>query len=296
MARIMTLLFIIEIIDMKKIVFTSLLICTLLLSKTHAQTNDKFLLTNVYHYAGLSTVHILDPYLSSLDYSGIGLRYEEFRSRLFNPDNQKISSFSRLSGMLGLTINPAATASVSYMGIDYGWGVHYRYPVMEDVLLLAGGFADVNFGYKSNSRNVNNPVNIDLSTDLNASLGARFYIHTRRRVIQVNAMIDFPVIGCMFVPYPGLSYYEMYLSRQYSEAIHFSSLHNRQGIRQLISVDFPLKNSTISIGIRSGQLKYQASEQVYNFDEYSLVFGFTYDKVSFSGRKKNIPDTFISPK
>lgn len=260
------------------------------------QQEMKLPLTNVYHHVGLAAVEFTDPYLSVLEYSGVGLRYEFTSGRFFNPENPLLSSIARITGIASRAVNPRSTASINLMGANASWGVQYYYRKFDDILLLGGANLEVDFAYKMNSRNINNPINIDLATNLNLTLGGRYFLHTKRRTIQLNAGVEFPVMGCMFVPYPGFSYYEMYSTKAYMEAVHFSSFHNKQGMKQYFSFDIPLKRSTWSFGVRKYDLMYKADGQVYSYSEYACLIGITYDMICFSGRKVKVPEIFISPK
>jgi hypothetical protein len=253
-------------------------------------------LTNVYHHVGIEAIEIVDPYLSVMNYSGVGIRYEYLFGRFFNPENTKLSSNGRLSGIAATTMNPRSTASVSFMGVNAAWGMQYYYRKFEDLLILGGANVDIDFAYKMNSRNVNNPVNIDLATNLNLTIGGRYFIYTKKRTIQLNAGLEFPVMGCMFVPYPGLSYYEMYSTKSYKEAIHFSSLHNKQGAKLYFTFEIPFNYSTWSFGVRKQDLKYKADNQIYSYSAYAFLIGISYDLIRFSGRKVSVPELFISPK
>ena len=280
---------------MKKGIVLFIYMCIII--STRAQTNEQqpVALTNVTHHAGVSVVELVDPYLSILNYTGLGLRFEYTDSRYFNPADPKIISYSRVTGMGAAVKNPQSTAGITYVGGNAALGALYEYRDLNNLILHAGGNVDIDFAYKMNSRNVNNPVNIDLATNLNAMLGVRYNIATRKRMLKLKANLEFPLIGCMFVPYPGLSYYEMYSSGAYGEAIHFSSLHNKQGLKEQISIDVPFKKSTCSFGVRMHQLKYQAADQPYSFNEFSIFVGINYDIVRFSGRKVKMPEHYISP-
>lgn len=280
---------------MKAKVMLFILMCIITGISAQMTEQKPVALTNVTHHAGVSVVEMVDPYLSILNYTGLGMRFEYTDSRYFNPANQKLTSYSRIAGLAAAVRNPQATAGITYMGGNAALGALYEYRDINNLVLLAGGNVDVDFAYKMNSRNVNNPVNIDLATNLNAMLGVRYNIATRKRMLKLKANFEFPLIGCMFVPYPGLSYYEMYSSGDYGEAIHFSSFHNRQGLKEQISIDVPFKYSTWSFGARMHQLKYQAGDQPYSFNEFSIFVGINYDIVRFAGRKVKLPDYYISP-
>ena len=281
---------------MKKAYIVLFLTFNLSLLQAQSLTNELFPLTQVYNQYGLSAVQLIDPYLSILQYTGVGMRLEYSASRYLNPNKTDLTFYRRVTGLAALTVNPRSTASISYMGGNAAWGMQYHYREIDNFVLLAGGNVDLDFAYKMNSRNVNNPVNIDLSTNLNAMLGARYFYPTRRRMLQFNVAMEFPVIGSMFVPFPGLSYYEMSQSKNFAEAIHFTSFHNKQGIKQNYSIDVPFKKSTWSFGSRMQELKYRADDQTYSFMEYSFFVGITYDQIRFSGRRVKVPEIFISPR
>jgi len=280
---------------MKKIILLLNLICIFIISSAQPREKELVALTNVTHHAGVSVVELVDPYLSILNYTGYGLRLEYTDSYYFNPEKPVLSSYSRITGLISSLTNPQKTAGVTYIGGNAAWGALYEYHDINNLVLLAGANVDVDFAYKINSRNVNNPVNIDLATNLNAMLGIKYVYAIRKRNLKFKANFEFPLLGCMFVPYPGLSYYEMYSSGAYAEAIHFSSLHNKQGLKEQISIDIPFKFSTWSLGARMHQLKYQAGDQPYSFNEFSVFVGINYDIVRFSGRKVKLPDHYISP-
>ena len=286
--------------NMQAVAKTSVVTLVLLLCfpnvSAQSQQPKLYGLTNVYHHIGIAGIEMVDPYLSVLEYSGVGIRYEYSSGRFFNPQHPILSSNIRIAGLVAMTTNPRSTATVARMGAGASWGVQYYYRNFEDILLLGGANVDVDFAYKMNSRNVNNPVNIDLATNLNMTIGGRYYINTKRRTIQLNADFEFPVIGCMFVPYSGFSYYEIYSTKAYIDAIHFSSLHNKQGLKQHFTVDIPFKHLTWSFGVRKHDLKYRADHQIYHYSEFAFLTGITYDMIGFSGRKVKVPEIYISPK
>ena len=77
------------------------------------------------------------------------------------------------------TLNPASTALITYLDANAAYGVFVRISRPQQHSLHAGGNMDVDFAFKMNSRNINNPTNIDLSTNLNAMLGVRYDIPTK---------------------------------------------------------------------------------------------------------------------
>ena len=279
---------------MKKCIFLSIFF--LFYSILFAQTNieQKYLLTTQTNTFGLTTIGLLDPYLSPMTYTGAGVEYNYDGRRYFSAQNTKLSMDSKMNMICGLALNPAATASMTYMGMTYGWGMHYHFRIQEDFRILAGGLWDVDFGFKDISRNVNNPVNIDLATNLNLSMLAIYDIPFWRRVMQLQLAVQSPVLGCMFVPQGGASYYEMFELGNLKNTSHFSSLYNKQGLKWTLSLDFPFNHSVLRLGLSSNELKYSANDMVFNRNEYSFLIGTTFDVATFAGRKNKAPKNFLS--
>jgi hypothetical protein len=243
---------------------------------------------------GLASLSILDPYVSPLVYGGLGFRYSSDAKRFINPDIPKFSYQLQSSTIISLNLNPTSTSSMLYLGTEYGLGGYYHIKPLSDMQLLLGGVWDVNVGLKSVSRNVNNPYSLDIATNLNVSVIARYDIYTEIRRYRVHWLLQSPVIGGMFVPRAGASYYEIFSLGNSSETVHFSALHNKRGLRQLISVEVPFRRSMWNFGISSLNLKYTANDMVFVMKEASLVVGTTFDFASFKGSSRKAPKNFIS--
>ena len=243
---------------------------------------------------GLSTINLTDPYLSPLTYSGLGLMSQFENRRLLKLENNNISTQSKLNLMGSLALNPTNTASMLYFGANYGWGLHYHFGPLEQLQLLAGGLIDIDFGFKNIPRNVNNPVNVDLATNLNLSGLAIYNIQTRKRLLKLQLSAQSPIFGYMFVPKVGSSYFEMFSLWNLTGATHITSIHNKRGINGTFSIDVPFNYSTWRLGFRYENLKYSANDLVFKKNEISLLIGTTFDVAKFSGRKNLAPKNFIN--
>lgn len=254
----------------------------------------KYLLTNNANSIGISTLSINDPYLSPLTYSGVGVRYNHESRRFLSVDNIHLSKHNKLSFLGGMSLNPAFTSSMTYLGVSYSWGMHYHFRPMKGLLLLVGGNYELDFAVKNIPRNVNNPANVDLATNINLSSVARYDIHIRKRTMQLQLAFQSPLFGYMFVPRGGASYYEMFELWNLSHALHFSSLHNKRGIEANLMLQIPFRFSTMRFGFGYNGLKYSANDLVFRKNEISLLIGTTFEVASFGGKKNRAPKNFMS--
>jgi len=284
----------IEFIRMKKNIILILVLLTAVFVSAQNNTEEKYLLTTKVTTFGLSVPSITDPYLSPLVYSGVGLCYNTDNRRYFKPDNTNYSMQSKFSLSTGMLLNPALSSEMLYFGANYGWGANYHFRLKNKLRILAGGLWDVDFGFKNVPRNVNNPVNLDMATNLNLTGLLMYDLNMRRNTLHFQVAMQTPILGYMFVPPGGASYYDMFELGNTANAFHFSSLHNKLGLNQTYSVDVPFKQSIWRFGLHFQSLKYKANDLVFMHNETSLIVGTTFDAISFGGKKRKAPLNFIS--
>lgn len=263
-------------------------------SSAQSELEKKYLLTTITNTYGISTLNLLDPYLSPLVYSGLGIRYDHDAIRFLSTENKRFSLQNNLKFIAGIALNPTYTASITYVGMNYQLGTNYHFQPIKGLRLRAGGFWDFDLGSKMIARNINNPVNIDLATNLNLSGAANYNLPFCKRILGLQLAVQTPILGCMFVPLGGASYYEMFDLWNLSNTTHFSSLHNKRGIDATFSVNVPFNNSILHVGMRYQGLKYKANEMVFERNELSLLIGSRFDVITFAGRKNKAPKNFIS--
>lgn len=273
-------------------------VCFIVLSFTFAQADNtkQYLLTTSTENISLTTVDLLDPYLSPLVYTGMGVGFQHSDMKYFKKYVGKMSHESRFSILAANTYNPQYSSSVNYVGGQYQWGMHYHFRPLEGLHLLAGGNAGALMAVKSNERNVNNPVNVDAALDLGFSGIANYDFSLWRKKFMLSFQLEFPLLGMMYVPMQGASYYEMFTGGDLSNTLHFSSLHNRLARTGGLKLEIPTKNSTWHVGISTSKLKYEANDMFFKQNNYNFNVGYTYDLYIFRGRKNLPPHNFISVK
>jgi len=261
-----------------------------------AQNTDekKYLLTTNANSFNFSTLSMTDPYLSPANYSGIALNYSHESRRFLKSENTSYSMQDKLNFTGGLMLNPSITSEMMYLGINYGWGINYHFRLDKRTRILAGGLWDIDFGFKVMPRNINNPVNVDLATNLNLTGLLQYDIPTHRRTMRLEMALQTPIIGCMYVPLGGASYYDMFELGSFTNAIHASTLFNKAGLLQTYAITIPFNQVVWRFGLHFNNLIYKANNMVFTKDEYSLLIGTTFDAFRFGARKKTAPKNFIS--
>ncbi len=274
-----------------------LLILSLFFVRLFAQTSfddKKYKLISATENASVSLLSFVDPYLTPLTYSGLGVGYEHIERKYFNPENVNYSMQGKLNALVGVVLNPAYSTAMTYIGGVYSWGAFYHYRQLKNVQILAGATTDAQIGVKSLARNVNNPVNVDAAVNMNFAAQFRYNFRIKRLPMRLNYDVETPLMGCMFVPVGGASYYEMFELWNLNNAIHFSSLHNKLGFKSALSLDILFKKSTLSVGFSNQNLIFEANNLVFKQKVMSFGVGYKYDFYIFKGRNNQAPANFIS--
>jgi len=282
---------------MKRILFLFSWLCFSILTLS-GQTDSvrPYLLTTSTENVSLTAIDLLDPYLSPLVYTGVGVGYQHSDMKYFKRHIGKMSQESRFSILAANTYNPQYSSSMNYVGGQYQWGMHYHFRPLDGLRLLVGGNTGLLMAVKSNERNVNNPVNVDAALDLGFSGIANYDFSLWRKKFTVSFQLEFPLLGMMYVPMQGASYYEMFTGGDLSNTLHFSSLHNRLARTSGLKLEIPTKNSIWHVGISTSKLKYEANDMFFKQNNYNFNVGYTYDLYIFRGRKNLPPANFISVK
>lgn len=280
----------------QKSVLLLFFLLTIACLKGQEQANEpkKYYLSTLINTVGVTDIRFTDPYLSPLSYSGIGVDVQLLSRRYFSASQQKFSQQNSFNLLWAAANNPAKTSMAMYIRSTVGYGIHYHYRPMSNLQLMVGGVWDLDLGAKTLMRNVNNPANMELASQLNFSEIIQYAIPLKKRTLKVELGFQSPALGFMFVPLQNASYYEMFQLGNTSDAFHFSSIHNRQGLTTNFALQVPFQRSVWRFGFKYRYLKYKANQQVYVNDEFSFCFGGSMDVIRFSGTKNKAPENFIS--
>lgn len=236
--------------------------------------------TNNTITASIGSANMYDTYLSPLQYKGfsVKLMYEQLRRTTwfdYNFYKQQIFDLEFAKGD-----SPAKNVTEYWFLANYRIGGHYMFYRGESLRIGAGGLWDVNAGVLYNERNGNNPATARGYTNLNLSATASYKLPW----FAVRWQVDTPVLGALFSPRYGQSYYEISLGNTV-DVVNFASLHNQRALRNYITVDIPIKKYTIRVGYLGSW--YQT--KVHNIQTHhytnSFVIGFPIEGVKVPRQK-----------
>lgn len=241
--------------------------------------------TNNTFSFGIGAANMYDTYLSPLEYKGTSIRlsYEQMRRTMWF--NYKFYKQQIFDLELALGDNPAKNATDYFFQFNYRIGGHYdifQSPFIGNSFfrLGVGGLWDTSLGVLYNDRNGNNPASARANSNLDLSVQASLKIKN----IAVRWQLDTPMIGILFSPEYGQSYYEISLGNS-AKVVNFASLHNQRALRNYITVDIPIK----SYIIRAGYLGSYYQTKVHNLQTHhythSFVLGFPLEGIKYRRSK-----------
>lgn len=231
---------------MKKVLSILLSVC--LTGTLFAQEHAGRPITRSTMY-GAGVVNLYDTYLSPLEYTGVQARVLRESTRMTRWLDGNISRQTLFQGHVGIAHNPAETADELTGMVNWNYALHYNFSLMDGRLhLLAGPMVQVHGGFLYNTRNGNNPAQAKLYANLAASGMAVYHIPWKRMPVTLRYQVDAPLLGLMFSPEYGQSYYEIFSLGHSDGTVHFTSLHNQPSLRHWLTADLRLRPFTLRLG------------------------------------------------
>lgn len=214
--------------------------------ETDSLTGRRFVTHATLIGTGRSSVY--ETYLSPTTYSGphVSLLHESLRTTRWA--DGRVTTQSIVDGYFAFTHNHVGNSDEYGGKINYSLGYHYNWLVADGKLrLMAGGELHVGGGAFYLERNSNNPVQAKADIDIDASVIAIYPFRIRRTPFTLRYQASLLLIGAMFSPNYGQSYYEISLGN-YDHNVCFTYTGNAPTTRHYLTLDFPLGNATFRVG------------------------------------------------
>ncbi len=224
---------------------------------------------------GISLQNNLDTYLSNYKYTGQGLHFSHETFRDARTGNYKWKYQILFNSRLGFNLQKGNIQLTGMAGCS--WSGYHPFSVGKNLKLLAGAQIQLEGGALYNLSNGNNPVSAKLRTALAASGMAIYHFPVLGNDWVVRYQLDIPLVGVMFTPEYGQSYYEISLGHL-GKIASFTHPLNNPSWRHMLSLDIPLR-----IRDRSTTLRLSYTADLYQSDinhirchmyHHAITFGF----------------------
>ena len=240
-------------------------------SKSDSLPDHTRMVTNA-KLIGMGATNLLDTYLSPEKYNGVDLRFISHTVR-----ERKGSDWSRQmvwQGQVAFADNRAKEGSEMAGTLNFSYGMHRQWQLMDGRLRLkAGALLDANVGFLYNTRNGNNPAQARLSLDLSPSVAAAYHFHLWGKPLMVRYEVSAPLMGVMFSPNYGQSYYEIFSEGNYDHNVVPTTIGSTPSLRHMLTLDFRLLRTTWRIGYLGDYRQANVNNLKQHTYTHSLVIG-----------------------
>lgn len=217
--------------------------------------------------------NMLDTYLSPLEYTGTDVRFisSVLRTRDCGWDIQYTHE-----GCYAYTSNPADNADAMAGHYDFAFAMMHRWAMLDGKLTLRlGGMSDFYLGFAYNMRTAaNNPAQGYASLAVGGAGMATYKLKIGKITLPVTYEVRVPLIGMMFSPAYGQSYYEIFNCGNYDHNVQCFTIAT-PSLRHQLSVDIPVwKRTSVRVGYFSDIRQATPNHLKQHTYTHSLLVGF----------------------
>ncbi len=196
---------------------------------------------------GISFQNNLDTYLSNYKYTGGGLHFTHESFRDARTGNYRWKYQVLFNSRIACNLQKGNIQLAGMMGCS--WSGYHPFSIGKRLKLLAGAQIQLEGGALYNMSNGNNPVSAKLRTAVAASGMAIYHFRVLKSDWIARYQIDIPLMGAMFTPEFGQSYYEISLGHL-GHIVSFTHPFNNPSWRHMMSIDIPLRIKHHSTALR----------------------------------------------
>lgn len=221
---------------------------------------------------GWGCVDMLDTYLSPERYKGWQVNYLSHTTH--EREDRRISTLSVQQGSFAHADNRSGNANEMQAMYHFAYAWHYNWHFLNQRLnVKAGGMLNTHLGMLYNARNSNNPMQAKVGLNVAPSVMASYRFSIKNKPLTVRYEADAPLLGMMFSPNYGQSYYEIFSEGNYDHNIVVTHPVNALSLRQMLTLDFSLYKTTFRIGYLGNYQQAHVNHLRYHTYSHVLVLG-----------------------
>lgn len=235
---------------------------------------------------GAGRANVFDTYLSPLEYEGPEIRILHENMRMTRLMSNRVSVQNLVQVHFSYTKNPAKTGEMYAGLINWDIALHYQFRLDDRLKILFGPMFDLNGGFIYNRRNSNNPAQAKAYASFDASALAIYKFRIAGYPMVVRYQANLPLLGAMFSPEYGESYYEMFTLGNKGKHVSFTSFHNNPSLRQMLTLDFPVRRLVMRVGYVCDIQQAKVNHLKTHIYSHDFMIGFVKNFYLLKGKRK----------
>lgn len=236
---------------------------------------------------GVATLNNLDTYLSGYEFHGTALHYSHENFRDARTGSYRWKYQTVMTGTLGYATQGNNLQLTGLAG--YNWGGYHPFTAGNRLKLLAGAQIQLEGGTLYIPSNGNNPVQVKMRTAIAASGMAIYRFPVKGKEWVARYQLDIPLVGVMFAPEYGQSYYEIFGLGHTGGVVAFTHPFNNPSWRHTLSLDIPLRyrshSTTLRLGYCADMFQSDINDIRCHIYRHSFTLGFV--KTIFKIKEEN---------
>ena len=230
----------------------------------------------------IGTANSLDTYLSPLTYRGTELR---FTSQTVHNRKERNWTHTLTHGLRLARESMRTNDGVRLEGgydLSCSWQrkiVNRTVGYWGRLMVTAGAGVDATVGFRYNAQNSNNPAQAEAAVCFTPAMAAdwRFFLVSpksgRRRTLGLRYEAAVPLVGMMFSPAFGQSYYEIFSRGNYDHNLCPVWVGNAPSLRQRLLFTFPLIGKRLFAGYEGDIRQARVNDIKYHRYTHAAVLG-----------------------
>lgn len=244
-------------------------------ASTSAPAIDRLPVTQRSWSIGVGPTRLLDTYLSQEHFRGTGFTLLGSFTRT-RPDKRWATLWQHQAHCSRLS-DRADNESVLEGAYDFYWGRLFQWELFDQRLrIAAGGMANLGLGFIYNTRNSNNPAQARLHLQCMPAARADYRFTLWRMPMNASYELQLPLLGIMFSPRYGQSYYEIFGRDNYDRNVVATTFVSAPTFRQQLALDMGVtKSLTLRLGVLADLQQAQVNDIKQHIYSYRVLLGLT---------------------
>ena len=226
------------------------------------------------HMVGIGPTKLLDTYLTPEKFSGTGFTY------LYIKDYAPADSLRRWTTTIEHELDFSSTKDRSGNANDLEgtynlyWGRYYNVRPIQNLRLQLGAAANANLGFVYNMTSSNNPAQARAAINIMPSAKAAYDFSIARQPFTISYGLMLPLLGVMFSPNYGQSYYEIFSLGNYDHNVVPTTFISAPSFRQQLTVAWQFNRKTaLTLGYLGDYQQLQVNNLKQHVYSHRLMIG-----------------------